>query len=30
LLDASFAQNAVIDCPNEGTVALNVRLRGTR
>ena len=30
LLDASFAHDALIDCPNEGTVSLNVRLRGMR
>ena len=30
LLDASFAHDALIDCPNEGSVSLNVRLRGKR
>ncbi len=30
LLDASFAHDALIDCPNEGFVSLNVRLRRTR
>jgi hypothetical protein len=30
LLDASFAHDALIDCPNDGFVSLNVRLRGTR
>jgi len=30
LLDASFARDAVIECPGQGTVWLNVRLRGAR
>jgi hypothetical protein len=30
LLDASFAHDALVDCPSEGTVSLNVRLRGKR
>lgn len=30
LLDASFAHDALIACPNEGFVTLNVRLRGAR
>jgi hypothetical protein len=30
LLDASFAHDALIECPNEGFVTVNVRLRGTR
>lgn len=30
ILDASFAQDALMQCPNDGTVTLNVRLRGSR
>jgi len=30
LLDASFAHDALIQCPNEGAVSLNVRIRGNR
>ena len=30
ILDASFAQDALMQCPNDGTVSLNVRLRGSR
>ncbi len=30
LLKASFAHDALIDCPNKGFVSLNVSLRGTR
>jgi hypothetical protein len=30
LLDASFAQDALIECPNEGFISLNVRVRGAR
>jgi hypothetical protein len=30
LLDASFAHDALMECPNEGFVTVNVRLRGAR
>jgi hypothetical protein len=30
LLDASFAHDAIIDCPKDGSVTVNVHLRGTR
>jgi hypothetical protein len=30
LLDASFVRDAVMECPGQGTVWLNVRLRGSR
>jgi hypothetical protein len=30
LLDASFAHDALIECPNDGSVTVNVRLRGAR
>jgi hypothetical protein len=30
LFDASFAHDASMQCPNEGTILVNVRLRGTR
>ena len=29
-LDASLGQDALLQCPNEGTVTLNVRVRGIR
>jgi len=29
-LDASFGQDALLQCPDEGTVTLNVRVRGIR
>ena len=30
MLDVSFAHDALIDCPAEGTVTVNVEVRGTR
>lgn len=30
LLDASFARDAIVECPREGAMSLNVRVRGAR